>query len=229
MVKTSRIPGNSSPISTPRRRVKKKQTDSSKKIKTRAAKTIPKKEMPIPKGHKEYRLVLALKATDGKSSKHQGPRLCSPKRAKLYFSPQARLLLGVWTHNSHLLPKTYSACVTGYTNKNIAHAVTYSMVRSEVAAMISTVASNSASNAASNATSNAASNAANINFKTSLDTLDLFSSTSKKTNQVSRFVDKINPNKLSAELMHEFKFPDKDLQDIGEEFDIIWDIGKESL
>ena len=167
MVKTSRIPGNSSPISTPRRRVKKKQTDSSKKIKTRAAKTIPKKaipkkEMPIPKGHKEYRLVLALKATDGKSSKHQGPRLCSPKRAKLYFSPQARLLLGVWTHNSHLLPKTYSACVTGYTNKNIAHAVTYSMVRNQVSSMLSKSL-----------------------FNASLDTLDLLVSTSTKTDQVS--------------------------------------------
>ena len=58
--------------------------------------------------------------------------------SKLYFPQQARTLLGVWTHNSHLLPPNYSACVTGYTNKNIAHILTFEMVRSEVSSMIST-------------------------------------------------------------------------------------------
>ena len=94
----------------------------------------------LPKGYKEYRLVLSLTGMDGTIVKHQGPRLCSPERAKLYFPQQARTLLGVWTHNSHLLPPNYSACVTGYTNKNIAHILTFEMVRSEVASMISTIA-----------------------------------------------------------------------------------------
>ena len=93
--------------------------------------------------------------------KHQGPRLCF-KGAKLYFSPEARLLLGVWTHDSHFLPPNYSACVTGYTNKNIAHAVTYSMVRNQVSSMLSKSL-----------------------FNASLDTLDLLVSTSTKTDQVS--------------------------------------------
>ena len=106
MVKTKRKASNSS---TPRRGVKKK------------IQTIPKKKQVTkilrPNGYKEYRLVLPLTGLDGTMVKHQGPRLCSPGHVKLYFSPHNRILLGVWTHNAHLLPPNYSACVTGYKQK----------------------------------------------------------------------------------------------------------------
>ena len=204
MVKTHR---NTSSISTPRRSVKKKPTDSSKKKKKRASKTIPnKKEMPIPKGYKEYRLVLPLTGLNGTMAKHQGPRLCSPEGVKLYFPQQTRLLLSVWTHNANLLPSNYSACVTGYTNKNVAHSLTFKIVRSKVSSTISTFASKLA--AASNAASNAA--------------VTPFDMMAKKAVSPSIVVDKINPN----------PFPNKNLQDIGAEFEIewdAWDISKESL
>ena len=144
MVKTSRTAATQSSSSVS----KKKPYNSSKKNKRGAG--------HIAKGHKEYRLVVFFNDV-----KHQGPRLCF-KGAKLYFSPEARLLLGVWTHDSHFLPPNYSACVTGYTNKNIAHAVTYSMVRNQVSSMLSKSL-----------------------FNASLDTLDLLVSTSTKTDQVS--------------------------------------------
>jgi len=157
MVKTSRTAATQ----TPRGVTKKKPYNSSKKsirgagIASRIA--IAKfQKGHIAKGHKEYRLVVFFNDV-----KHQGPRLCF-KGAKLYFSPEARLLLGVWTHDSHFLPPNYSACVTGYTNKNIAHAVTYSMVRNQVSSMLSKSL-----------------------FNASLDTLDLLVSTSTKTDQVS--------------------------------------------
>jgi len=50
--------------------------------------------------------------------------------------------------------------------------------------------------------------------------LDLLISTSKKTVGV---VDKINSNKLSDELIQDFSFPNKNLQNIGKEFEIKWD------
>ena len=159
----------------------------------------------LPKGYKEYRLVLSLTGMDGTIVKHQGPRLCSPERAKLYFPQQARTLLGVWTHNSHLLPPNYSACVTGYTNKNIAHILTFEMVRSEVSSMISTIAS--------------------IAMSKKIDRASR--SIKHKTRRTAT-----HPNELSNELIHEFTFPDKDLQVLGEEFDITWDardIGKRKL
>ena len=52
--------------------------------------------------------------------------------------------------------------------------------------------------------------------------LDLLISTSKKTVTPS-IVDKINSNKLSDELIQDFSFPNKNLQNIGEEFEIKWD------
>ena len=137
--------------------------------------------------------------------------MCSPRRVKLCFPQQARLMLGsLDTQNAHLLPPNYSACVTGYTNKNIAHAMTFEMVRSKVSSMISTIAYYAASNAAA------------INFDMSRLALDLLISTSKKTVTPS-IVDKINSNKLSDELIQDFSFPNKNLQNIGEEFEIKWD------
>ena len=156
MVKTSRTAATQSSSSTPRVVSKKKPYNSSKKNKRGAGSRIANASGHIAKGHKEYRLVVFFNDV-----KHQGPRLCF-KGAKLYFSPEARLLLGVWTHDSHFLPPNYSACVTGYTNKNIAHAVTYSMVRNQVSSMLSKSL-----------------------FNASLDTLDLLVSTSTKTDQVS--------------------------------------------
>ena len=218
MVKTNRIP-----TTTSRQGVVKKKQNSSKK--KRAAKTLLAKvykgrtsssstsrqgikttihnnsqkkqaDKTLPKGYKEYRLVLSLTGMDGTIVKHQGPRLCSPERAKLYFPQQARTLLGVWTHNSHLLPPNYSACVTGYTNKNIAHILTFEMVRSEVASMISTIAS--------------------IAMSKKIDQ-HASRSIKHKTRRTAT-----HPNELSNELIHEFTFPDKDLQVLGEEFDITW-------
>ncbi len=52
--------------------------------------------------------------------------------------------------------------------------------------------------------------------------LDLLISTSKKTVTPS-IVDKINTNKLSDELIQDFSFPNKNLQNIGKEFEIKWD------
>ena len=227
MVKTDRIPK-----ATSRQGVVKKKQNSSKK--KRAAKTLLAKvykgrtsssstsrqgikttihnnsqkkqaDKTLPKGYKEYRLVLPLTGMDGTIVKHQGPRLCSPERVKLYFPQQARTLLGVWTHNSHLLPPNYSACVTGYTNKNIAHILTFEMVRSEVSSMISTIAS--------------------IAMSKKIDRASR--SIKHKTRRTAT-----HPNELSNELIHEFTFPDKDLQVLGEEFDITWDardIGKRKL
>ena len=151
MVKTSRTAATQSSSS-----VKKKKPYNSSKKKRGAGISSRIAKGHIAKGHKEYRLVVFFNDV-----KHQGPRLCF-KGAKLYFSPEARLLLGVWTHDSHFLPPNYSACVTGYTNKNIAHAVTYSMVRNQVSSMLSKSL-----------------------FNASLDTLDLLVSTSTKTDQVS--------------------------------------------
>ena len=89
---------------------------------------------------------------DGRIVRHQGPHLCSPVgRAKLFFSLQARNLLDKWTHNSHLLPPNYSACVTGLTKFNIAHTLTFSMVRNEISTMVSKIASTAASTAVSTA------------------------------------------------------------------------------
>ena len=143
--------------------------------------------------------------------KHQGPRLCSPGHVKLYFSPHNRTLLGVWTHNAHLLPPNYSACVTGFTNKNIAHSLTFKMVRSKVSSMISTVAAHAAA----------------IHFKASLGATDSLISTSEKIDQVSPSIE------LSDELFQDFPLSEKkNLQDINEEFDITWgswDISMESL
>ena len=144
MVKTSRTAATQSSSS-----VKKKKPYNSSKKKRGAG-------IAIAKGHKEYRLVVFFNDV-----KHQGPRLCF-KGAKLYFSPEARLLLGVWTHKSHFLPPKYSACVTGYTKLNVAHSVTFPMVRNQVSSVRSKHA-----------------------FKTSLATLDLLVSTSTKTDQVS--------------------------------------------
>ena len=79
------------------------------------------------------------------------------------------------------------------------------MVRSEVASMISTIAS---------------------------------IAMSKKIDRASRSIKHkarrtaTHPNELSNELIHEFTFPDKDLQVLGKEFDITWDardIGKKKL
>ena len=147
MVKTSRTAATQTP-----RGVKKKKPYNSSKNKRGAGMA----KGHNAKGHKEYRLVVFFNDV-----KHQGPRLCF-KGAKLYFSPEARLLLGVWTHKSHFLPPNYSACVTGYTKLNVAHSVTFPMVRNQVSSVRSKHA-----------------------FKTSLATLDLLVSTSTKTDQVS--------------------------------------------
>ena len=196
MVKTKRKASNSS---TPRRGVKKK------------IQTIPKKKQVTkilrPNGYKEYRLVLPLTGLDGTMVKHQGPRLCSPGHVKLYFSPHNRTLLGVWTHNAHLLPPNYSACVTGFTNKNIAHSLTFKMVRSQVSSMISTIAAHAAA----------------IHFKASLGATDSLISTSEKIDQVSPSIE------LSDELFQDFPLSEKKNL---EEFDITWgtwDISMESL
>ena len=82
MVKTNRIPGTTFSISTLRRSVKKNQTNSSKK-RNANSKRIQGTSFGAP-----YDWL------NGTIVKYQGPRFCSPRRVKLYFPQQARLMLG---------------------------------------------------------------------------------------------------------------------------------------
>lgn len=151
--------------------------------------------IPFGKEYKEYRLVLFLGTT---KRKHQGPRLCSPQRSKLYFSPHTRSILSIWCHNSHLLLPNHKKEIVGYTNKNIAHSVTFAMVRSQIASMLSTAESNDADLKAK------------MSLNTSLNT-DTSIATSTKIEQLSpntpniqhKTIPLLDPNELSNELSNE--------------------------
>ena len=82
MVKTNCTPGTTFSISTLRRSVKKNQTNSSKK-RNANYKRIQGTSFGAP-----YDWL------NGTIVKYQGPRFCSPRRVKLYFPQQARLMLG---------------------------------------------------------------------------------------------------------------------------------------
>lgn len=103
----------------------------------KAKKKITKTNNPVPKGLKEYRLVIAV-MTDQGLKKKQGPRLCNVRGEKLYFQSKCRAKLGVWVHDARMLPKGYSASVIGHTYKrgiDLEYKVTFEEICKQVAKM----------------------------------------------------------------------------------------------